>query len=108
MRKECPDCNEQLVNIQVMDRGYMDSQHKGLVYTPQNSKKGFFSLGPKQAGTIEAQMCGSCNRVLFYAVAKNCSFLAARVFHSPASLFIVNAHLIYGSAPGTNRIQGEF
>ena len=70
MRTQCPDCNQELVNIQVMDRGYLDSQHKGLVYTPQDSKKGIFSLGAKQAGTIEAKMCGACNRVLFFAVPK--------------------------------------
>ena len=69
MRKECPDCNEQLVNIQVMDRGYMDGKHKGLVYAAQDPKRGFFK-DYKEAGTIEALMCESCNRVLFFAVPK--------------------------------------
>ena len=66
MRRDCPDCGRELKVIQVLDRGYMDCQHKGLAYTDANGKKGLLG-GAKIAGTIEAMMCRGCQRVLLYA-----------------------------------------
>ncbi len=69
MRKDCPDCGRPLKAIQVLDRGYMDSQHKGLAYTDPDGAKGLLG-GAKIAGSIEAMMCRGCRRVLFYASPK--------------------------------------
>jgi hypothetical protein len=70
MRSEWPDCNNQLKKIQVIDRGFMDGQHKGLVYASGDATPGLLSRTFKLAGTVEAMMCESCSRVLFYAVPK--------------------------------------
>jgi uncharacterized OB-fold protein len=69
MRRDCPDCGQPLEPIQVIDRGYMDQPHKGLVYAPAQVEKGLFGLpkGPKVIGTIDAWMCKGCGRVLLYA-----------------------------------------
>lgn len=66
MRETCPDCETTLLRIQVLDRGYMDSTHEGLMYSDPTAKKGFFG-NFKTAGTVQALMCGDCGRVLFYA-----------------------------------------
>ena len=69
MRKDCPDCQKPLTNIQVLDRGFMDSPHKGLMYTDKGAKGGWLGLF-KTSGSIEARMCQECGRVLFYAEPK--------------------------------------
>lgn len=69
MRKDCPDCGRPLKAIQVIDRGYMDGHHKGLVYTDPTGAKGILGTA-KIAGTIQAMMCRGCRRVLFYAEPK--------------------------------------
>ena len=69
MRNDCPDCGRELKTIQVLDRGYMDSTHKGLAYTDPAGKKGMLG-GTKIAGSIQAMMCRGCRRVLLYAEPK--------------------------------------
>ena len=70
MRSECPDCDGKLVDIQVIDRGFMDTEHQGFVYASGGVKPSFVTGSFKTAGTVEARMCESCSRVFFYAVPK--------------------------------------
>ena len=65
MRTDCSDCGEALHPIQVLDRGFMDSPHKGLAYAAPEGKKRLLG-SVKIQGKIQAMMCGGCRRVLFY------------------------------------------
>jgi len=67
MRTDCPDCNVPMLPIHVIDRGYMDQPHKGLMYSISGKKQSWFK-GLKLDGTIQAMMCEECKRVLFSAV----------------------------------------
>ncbi len=70
MRNDCPDCSTELMAIEVLDRGFLDSPQKGLMYMDPNAKKGLLGRF-KTDGVIEAKMCGDCGRVLLYAVPRD-------------------------------------
>ncbi|MHC4778142.1 MAG: hypothetical protein ACYTFG_06140 [Planctomycetota bacterium] len=68
-QRECPDCREGLVPINVVDRSH-GSNFVGFAYTIDEAPKhSTWSVSKilNKAGTIHAYMCVRCDRVMFYA-----------------------------------------
>ena len=72
MATTCPDCDEQLHPIKIIDATYPGAsregiQHVELSYAAVGAKPSFFTGSLKKEGTIRAMLCPRCGRILLYA-----------------------------------------
>jgi RNase P subunit RPR2 len=71
-RTTCPDCNEELQPIKIIDATSPGPSDKGIAhvelsYSAPDAKPSFFSHAIPREGTIKANLCPKCGRVLLYA-----------------------------------------
>ena len=71
-RTTCPDCNEELQAIKMIDAthcsplDFSGHQHVELSYSSIHAKTGFF-YDMKKEGTVQGRLCPKCGRILLYA-----------------------------------------
>jgi hypothetical protein len=69
---KCPDCHSATEGIKLVDATakaagvHRGAHHVELQYTGGDSKPGILRGGFKPLGTVEAQMCSECGRILLY------------------------------------------
>jgi hypothetical protein len=64
----CPECGAgTVVPIRVLDYGGRQGHVIGFQYSAIDAKRSIWNGSYPPAGTIRAEMCSSCGRVLFYA-----------------------------------------
>ncbi len=71
-RTTCPDCNEELQPIKILDAtmpGYVYEGrcHIELSYSASDTKPSFFSHTIEKQGTVHGKICPKCGRILLYA-----------------------------------------
>lgn len=70
--KVCPDCQGNLEPIRILDKGHY-SIPESFEYASLDAKPGFWTGYVSAEGRIEALICTSCARILFYCQATLCS-----------------------------------
>ena len=71
-RITCPDCNEELQDIKILDATSSGPRNTGiaqveLAYSTPEAKQSFFLHEIKREGTIQGKLCPKCGRILLYA-----------------------------------------
>lgn len=64
----CIDCDAELVEICIIDRGHGNTQQE-LVYRMPDAKANFFT-GYPIAGKVRAMLCEGCGRISLFAGSK--------------------------------------
>ena len=68
--RKCPDCNEPLHPIRLIDKGHLNIE-QDVEYALPNTKRGFWSGGYPKEGRVEAFMCSHCGRITLYGAPKD-------------------------------------
>jgi hypothetical protein len=66
--RTCPDCNEPLPAIRLIDRAH--AQEHDVEYTLPSAKRSFWTGAYPKEGRVEAFMCSHCGRITLYGVPK--------------------------------------
>ncbi len=71
-RTACPDCNEELKAIKILDATAPSPCNTGiaqvkLAYSLPEAKQSFFLHEIKREGTIQGKLCPKCGHILLYA-----------------------------------------
>ncbi|MBN2590319.1 MAG: hypothetical protein JXA96_10690 [Sedimentisphaerales bacterium] len=71
-RTTCPDCNEELQPIKIIDAtlrsaGGSGHGHVELSYSAVDAERSLFMGAFKREGTIQGKLCPKCGRILLYA-----------------------------------------
>jgi hypothetical protein len=74
--RTCPACKTELQPIKILDATSEGPKDTGasqveLSYSSPDAKQSFFLHEIKREGTVKAQMCTECGRILLYASPEN-------------------------------------
>lgn len=64
---QCPNCQQKLFPIRVLDKTGEASHHDDLEYARVDTQRSFWLGRYPVAGKINAFMCGTCGSVQFFA-----------------------------------------
>ena len=71
-RTTCPDCNEELQDIKIIDATSPGPSNKGIAhvelsYAAPDAERSFFLHAIPRQGLVKAKLCPKCGRILLYA-----------------------------------------
>lgn len=68
---KCPDCGGAMSPIFIVDKTHISGgYHHALQYTVPGTKQSFWSGKFPIVGTVGAEMCGECGRILLCGIAE--------------------------------------